>query len=71
MGDAKGLCQLVQRNDSRIPPAPLKAAQILLAKPGSFGELLLGQAFLLPDLFDVPADQLAHIHALRSAEYIL
>jgi hypothetical protein len=30
--------------------------------------LLLSQAFFLPDPFDVPPDQLAHVHAPRSAD---
>ena len=55
--------QLVKAHDRRISPALLEAADVLLAKPGKLRKLLLGQTFLLPDPFDVPPDQPAHIHA--------
>jgi hypothetical protein len=40
----------------------------LLAEPGKLGQLLLRQAFLLPDPLYIPPDQLAHVHAPRSAD---
>jgi hypothetical protein len=41
----------------------LEAADVLLAEPGDLRQPLLRQAFALPDSSNVPADQLAHIHA--------
>ena len=49
----------------------LKAADILLTETGNISELLLCQAFRLPNPLDVLPDQFAHIHALNSANYIL
>ena len=71
MPDAKRERQLVDRDDGGIPPPSLEPADILLAEAGALGELLLRQAFLLPHSSYISPDQLAHVHAPRSAEYIL
>ena len=63
--------QFVEGYDGRIPPAALQAADVLLAETGNLGELLLGQAVLLPDSLHIPPDQFAHVHAPRSADYTL
>jgi len=53
----------------RFPPAVIQHAVWLYLRftlsyrDGEFGQLLLRQALFLPDPFDVPPDQLAHIHA--------
>jgi hypothetical protein len=49
-------CQLIEAHNRRIAPTLLKAAYVLLAEPGKLRELLLGQAFLLPDPLDVSSD---------------
>ena len=49
--------------DRRVAPALLEASYVLLAEAGKLRQLLLGEALLLPDSFDVPPDQLAHVHA--------
>src|SRR5258708_39052699 len=53
VADAECGCQLVDAYDRRIAPALLEAAYVLLAEAGKLRELLLGQAFLLPDPLDV------------------
>ena len=55
--------KLIKRDDRRVTAATFKAADVLLAKTRNVCELLLGQALLLPEPFDVSADQSAHIHA--------
>ena len=60
--------QLIEGHHSRVAPALLEAAYVLLAEAGKLSQLLLGEAFPLPDPLDVPPDQLAHIHAPRSAD---
>jgi hypothetical protein len=64
-------CQLVQRNDCGIAVALFEAANVLLTEARDLGKLLLRQSLFLSKSPDVPADQPAHIHALRSADYIL
>ncbi len=71
MAHAERSRQFVQRDHRRIPPTLLETANVLLTEAGNLGELLLGQAFLLPTSLDVPPDQLAHVHALTSADYKL
>jgi hypothetical protein len=44
--NAESLGEFVKRDDGRIPPATLKAAEILLAKAGTRFDLFLGQALL-------------------------
>src|SRR5712672_3354517 len=68
MAHAKRHRQLIEAYDRRIPAALLEAADVLLTEPGEVRQLLLSQAFFLPDPFDVPPDQLAHVHAPRSAD---
>src|SRR6266446_8603817 len=65
---AKRHRQLIEAYDRRIPAALLEAADVLLTEPGEVRQLLQSQAFFLPDPFDVPPDQLAHVHAPRSAD---
>lgn len=71
MRDPKGSRQLVEGDDRRIPAALFEAADILLAEAGDFGELFLCQPFPLSDPPNVLPDQLAHVHAPRSADYAL
>ena len=61
VADTKRGGQLVEANDCRVAAALLEAAYVLLAEAGKFRQLLLGQALLLSDPFDVPPDQLAHV----------
>jgi len=63
VADTKGLCQFVQGNDGWVSAPGLKAADVLLAKPGNFAELLLRQALFEPDPLNILGDQSAHIHA--------
>jgi hypothetical protein len=63
VADAERGYQLVDAYNRRIAPDLFEAAYVLLAEAGKLRELLLGQAFLLPDPLDVPPDQLAHVHA--------
>jgi len=68
MAHAKRHRQLIETYDRRVPAALLEAADVLLTEPGEVCQLLLSQAFFLPDPFDVPPDQLAHVHEPRSAD---
>src|SRR5260221_4896612 len=68
---AKRLRQLIERDDRGIAASLLKTADILLAEAGHLRKPLLSQALLLPDLPNVPPDQFAHVHALRSADSLL
>ena len=73
---AKRLRQLEERYHRRVPQAALEIGQILLAMPGEFFELLLGEAALPADTRKIPSDELAHIHAAwlpepRSLCYLL
>lgn len=71
MLDPERLGQLVDADDGGVAPALFQAADVLLAEAGLLGELLLGQPLPLPELPYIPPDQLAHVHAPRSAGYIL
>lgn len=66
--NAERLCNLVDGYDRRISTPVFESADILLAKARHFGELLLRQVPLLPDSFDVPADEDAHVHAPKSPD---
>jgi hypothetical protein len=66
--DAEGRRELVETYDCRVAAALLQAADVLLTEPREVRQLLLCQAFFLPDPFDFPPDQLAHVHAPRSAD---
>jgi len=68
---AQRLRQFVECNDRWIAPTLLQAANVLLAKSGYFGKFLLREAIPFPDPSNIPAHQFAHIHARRSAHYIL
>lgn len=59
MADAKCQCQLVNRNDGRIPASLVQSADILLTEAGNLGKLLLHQTLLLSDPHHIPSDQLA------------
>ena len=63
MADAQRHRDFIKRYHGRISPASFQAADVLLTEAGNHGELLLGQAFPLPDSLDVSAHQLAHVHA--------
>lgn len=71
MAYAQGGCQLMQRNDRGIAVALFEAANVLLTEARDLGKLLLRQPVFLSKSPDVPADQPAHIHARRSADYTL
>ena len=71
MADPEGDCQFVYRNNRRITVAAFKAAEILLTEARNFRKPLLRQTFLLSYPPDVLSDQSAHVHADRSADYIL
>ena len=49
MADPERGRQFMDRDDGGVALAPLKPADVLLAEAGHLGELLLGQALLLPD----------------------
>jgi hypothetical protein len=68
VADTEGGCQLVDADYRRVAPTLLKAAYVLLAEAGELRQLLLGEPFLLPDSLHVSPDQLAHVHAARSAD---
>lgn len=68
--DTKCECQFVNSDDSGIAAADFKTANVLLAETRDIGQLLLSQTALLPDPLDIVSNQSAHIHALRSADYI-
>jgi hypothetical protein len=63
VANAKGLCQFVKGDDCRVTAPSLKAADILLAEPGNFAELLLRQALFEPDPLNILGNHSAHIHA--------
>ena len=68
MAHAKRQGQLIYGDDGGVPAAAFEAADVLLAETANLRELFLGQAFPFPETLDVPADQLAHVHAPRSAD---
>lgn len=71
VGNTEGLCQFEERNDRWITLPLLQAADVLLAKARYLGQFLLREAVPFPDPPNIPAYQFAHIHAQRSAHYIL
>jgi hypothetical protein len=68
---AKGNGEFVKSDDGRVSMALFQTTNVLLAEPTDTGELLLGQALFLPEAPNVPPDQPAHIHAQKSADYII
>lgn len=68
MTDAQSDSQFVQGDNGRVTPPLFEATDVLLAEPGNFRELLLGQPLLGPDPFEIPADEHPHVHAAWSAE---
>jgi hypothetical protein len=68
---AEGGRNFIDCYDCWIAVTLLQAADVLLAKAGYFGELFLRQSLLLAEPLHIPADQSAHIHAQKSADYIL
>jgi hypothetical protein len=71
VSDAKSNGKLVQSNDRGVSVALFEAADVLLAEAGEVSKLLLRQAFFLSEPPNVPSDQSAHIHAQKSADYII
>lgn len=70
MADPEGLGEFVDRHDGGIALALFDAADVLLAEARELGQAFLAQALFLPDPLHVPADELAHIHARSSPDYI-
>ena len=68
---AKSGGNLVERNNRWVSTSLFETADVLLAESRDIGELLLGQALFLSKAPHVPAHQSAHVHAQRSADYIL
>ncbi len=71
MTDTQRGREFIKRHDGWIAAALFEPADVLLAETGNLGELFLGQTLFEPDPPDIVADRLAHIHAPRSADYIL
>jgi hypothetical protein len=71
MAHAKSKCQFVKSDNCWVTPALLKATDVLLAEARDLSKLLLRQAFSLSYPPNVPSDQSAHVHAQKSADYIL
>lgn len=63
VADVQRRREFVKAHDRRVSLTLFEAANVLLAEPGNLGQLLLRQAFLLPDPPDVSPDQPAHVHA--------
>ncbi len=63
--DAQRTGELEQAYDGWIAAAAFQVADVLLSKAGQVGELLLRKALLLPQLCEIPADQLAHVHSRK------
>jgi hypothetical protein len=66
MTDTKCLGDPGQRHNGRVALSPFDPTDILLAQFGAFGNLLLGQLRGGAQSREVPADQLAHVHALTN-----
>ena len=66
--DTEGGGQMKERDNRGIAVAPFETADILLSHAGDFGETLLGEAFLPPQPREIPANQLAHVHARKLAD---
>ena len=71
MTDFQRLRQLVERDDRGIAPSALEVAQILLTEPGPRLDVFLGQALFPAQPSKIPADQFAHVHAVRVGVYTL
>lgn len=69
--DLQDLRELVDRHDGRVSRAFLQPANILLTEPRELGQPFLSQFTFQPDPLEVSADDLAHVHAPRSATYRL
>jgi hypothetical protein len=50
--------------------ALFQAADVLLAKPGPLGKLLLRHALALPNINDIAANEAAHVHARTSPQLL-
>ena len=68
MADAQRLRQFVERDDGRIAPTTLQAAEKLLAKARTLLDLLLGQALIPPQAREIPANQFTHVHAQQDRD---
>ena len=71
MADFQRHGELMNGHDCRISPSVFQTAQILLAEAGPRFHILLCQAFFPTEAGEIPADQLAHIHARKITVYIL
>ena len=63
MADPQSTGEFINRYHGRVAPALFEAADVLLTEAGYVCQLFLRQAFLQPNPQDVPAHQLAHVHA--------
>jgi hypothetical protein len=68
---AQSRCQFIEANDGRISKPAFQIADVLLAVARQFCKALLREHFLEPDAPNISPDQFAHVHARRSAGYIL
>lgn len=71
MADTKRFGQLEQGHNGGIALSLFQPAQVLLTEATEVCILLLAETLLYPIVADVIADQLAHIHASRAANYIV
>lgn len=63
--------QFINGDDGGVAVALFEAADVLLAETREFSKLLLGQPSFGPEFLNIPAEDFAHVHAQRSAKYIL
>ena len=71
MADTQRLGEFEHSHHGGIALAAFEPAQILLAETGARFDFLLCQAFFPTEAGEIPANQLAHIHARKIAVYIL
>lgn len=70
VADTERRCKFIERDHGGVASALLQAAYVLLAEAGYLGKLLLGQTLPQSDASHIPSDQLAHVHARRSADFM-
>ena len=68
MAGIERLRQFIERDDGRVPPPTLKAAEILLAEARAHLDLLLGQTSVSTQAREIPANQFTHVHALQDRD---
>ena len=71
MTDANRLGELINSDDGGITLAAFEPAEILLAEPRHFLDLLLGQAALAPEACEILTHKLSHVHVDLLAEYAI